>query len=169
MLHQYQILSGNYSSDFVQNFAEKNKYCCVVQMHGSEHMQHFWWFRSDAVIFQLFKVFSLRLQHIWRNYRANIQDQLIENPTTGSADVILSVQNNVFHVQISDCYFMCLWFVWKQSDKNHSVHGCLFLPVNFQHFFQCVMTVSWNQPQPGCWNYVYYIFIHSCTYTTHFK
>ena len=36
--------------------------------------------------------------------------------------------------------------------------------------FQCVMTVSWNQPQPGCWNYLYYILIHSCTYTTqHFK
>ena len=34
------------------------------------------------------------------------------------------------------------------------------------HFFQCVMTVSWNQPQPGCWSYLYCIFIHSCTYTT---
>ena len=54
----------------------------------------------------------------------------------------------------------------KQSDKSHSVHGCLFLVVIFRRFFQCVMSVSWNQPQPGCWNYLYEIFIYSCTYTT---
>ena len=31
--------SGKYSSDFTQNFAGgKNEYCCVMQMHGSEHM-----------------------------------------------------------------------------------------------------------------------------------
>ena len=41
--------------------------------------------------------------------------------------------------------------------------------VIFQRFFS-VMIVSWNQPKPGCWNYLYYIFIHSCKYTTqHFK
>ena len=33
--------SGKYSSDFMQNFAEKNKYLCVVQMHGSEHTWRF--------------------------------------------------------------------------------------------------------------------------------
>ena len=34
--------SGKYSLDFVQNFAENPpKYCCVVQMHGLEHMRHF--------------------------------------------------------------------------------------------------------------------------------
>ena len=37
---------------------------------------------------------------------------------------------------------------------------------HFLVLFQCVMTVSWNQPQPGCWNYLYYILIHSCKYTT---
>ena len=37
---------------------------------------------------------------------------------------------------------------------------------HFSALFLCVMTVSWNQPQPGCWNYLYYIFIHSCKYTT---
>ena len=29
-----------------------------------------------------------------------------------------------------------------------------------------VWWLSWNQPQPGCWNYLSYIFIHSCKYTT---
>ena len=35
--------SGKYSSDFVQNFAEKTttEYRCVVQMHGSEHTRRF--------------------------------------------------------------------------------------------------------------------------------
>ena len=57
---------GKYSSDFVQNFAEnKEEYCCVVQMYGLEHTQCFWWFRSDAVVFWLFKVFSSSLQHTW--------------------------------------------------------------------------------------------------------
>ena len=37
--------SGKYSSDFMQNFAEKkHEYCCVVQMYGLEHTQCFWWF-----------------------------------------------------------------------------------------------------------------------------
>ena len=30
---------------------------------------------------------------------------------------------------------MCLQFVCKQSDENHSVHGCPFLVVIFQRFF----------------------------------
>ena len=124
------------------------------------------WFRSDAVIFRLFKVFSSSLQHIQRTYWANIRNHLIENTTIVSVGVILSVLNDVFRVQISDCYSMCLQFVCKQSEKNHSVHGCLFLAVIFRHFFQCVMTVSWNQLHTGCWNYLYYIFIHSCKYTT---
>ena len=35
---------------------------------------------------------------------------------------------------------------------------------SFSALFQCVMTVSWNQPQPGCWNYLYYYsFIHTST------
>ena len=41
--------------------------------------------------FQLFKVFSSSLQHIRRTYKANIRDQLIENTTIVSVDVILSV------------------------------------------------------------------------------
>ena len=80
--------SGKYSLDFVQNFTEKNEYRCVVQMHGSEHTWCFRWFRRDAVVFQLFKVFSLSLQHIWRTYRANVCNQLIENTTIVSVDVI---------------------------------------------------------------------------------
>ena len=76
----------------MQNFTEKKEeYRCVVQMHGSEHTQRFRRFQSDAVIFQLFKVFSSSLQHSWRTYRANIRDQLIENTTIMSVDVILSV------------------------------------------------------------------------------
>ena len=57
-------------------------------MHGSEHMWCFRWFRSDAVVFWLFKLFSLSLQHIWRTYRANIRDQLIENTAIVSVDII---------------------------------------------------------------------------------
>ena len=41
----------------------------------------------------------------------------------------------MFSVQISDCFSMCLRFVCKQSDKNHSVHGWLFLAVIFRCFF----------------------------------
>ena len=37
-------------------------------MHGLEHARRFRWFRSDAVVFRLFKVFSLSLQHIWRSH-----------------------------------------------------------------------------------------------------
>ena len=37
---------------------------------------------------------------------------------------------------------------------------------HFSALFQCVMTVSENQPQPGSQKYLYYIFIHSCKYTT---
>ena len=77
--------------------------------------------------------------------RANIRDQLIENTTLVSVDVILSILNDFFRVQISDCYSMCLQFVCKQSDKNHSVHGCPFLAVIYWRFFQCVMksTTAW--------------------------
>ena len=47
------IRLGKYSSDFVQNFAEKKEeYCCVVQMQESEHTWRFQWFRSDAVVFR---------------------------------------------------------------------------------------------------------------------
>ena len=34
-------------------------------MHGSEHTQRFWWFWSDAVIFQWFKVFSCSKFSVW--------------------------------------------------------------------------------------------------------
>ena len=37
----------------------------------------------------------------------------------------------------------------------------------FWRFFRCVMTVSWNQPQPGCWNYVYihsFMQVHNTTF-----
>ena len=37
------------------------------------------------------KLFSLRLQHFWCTYRANISDQLIKNSTIVSVDFILSV------------------------------------------------------------------------------
>ena len=30
---------------------------------------------------------------------------------------------------------MCLWFVCKQSDENHSVHGCLFFGGHFSALF----------------------------------
>ena len=44
---------------------------------------------------------------------------------------------------------MCLRFVCKQSDENHSVHGCPFLAGIFQHFFlvcdDCILksTTAW--------------------------
>ena len=44
---------------------------------------------------------------------------------------------------------MCLRFVCKQSDENHSGHGCLFLAVIFQCFFSgcddCILksTTAW--------------------------
>ena len=41
-----------------------------------------------------------------------------------------------FRVQISDCFSMCLWFVCKQSDENHLVHGCPFLADIFRRFFR---------------------------------
>ena len=135
MLQQYQMI-GEILFRFCAKLRWKKKeYCCVVQMHGSEHTQRFQWFRSDAVILQLFKVFSSSLQHIQHTYRANIRDHLIENTTIMSVDVILSISNDIFWVQISDCYSMCLRFVCKQSDKNHSVHGCPFLAVIFLRFF----------------------------------
>ena len=52
----------------------KNEYCCVVQMHGSEHTGRFQWFRSNAVVFWLFKVFSLNYN---TSHLTNIRDQLI--------------------------------------------------------------------------------------------
>ena len=82
---------GNFLQISCKTSLKKNKYCCLVQMHGSEHKWRFRWFRSDAVVFRLFKVFSSSLQHIWRTYRANIRDQLIKNTTIMSVDVILSV------------------------------------------------------------------------------
>ena len=123
---------------------KRKEYCCVVQMHGSEHTRHFQWFRSDAVVFRLFKVFSLSLQHIRRTYRANIRNQVIENTT------ILS-----YIIHIKRCFLgtnQWLRFVCLSIFGGH-----------FSALFQCVMTVSWNQPQPGCWNYLYYIFIHAST------
>ena len=50
---------------------KKPEYRCVVQMHGSEHMRHFRWFQSDAVVFRLYKVFSSSLQHIWQTFTIN--------------------------------------------------------------------------------------------------
>ena len=82
---------GNILQISCKTALKKNEYRCVVQMHGSEHTRCFRWFQSDAVVFRLFKVFSLSLQHIWRTYRANIHNQLIENTTIVGVDVILSV------------------------------------------------------------------------------
>ena len=82
---------GNILQIWRKTSLEKNEYRCVEQIHGSEHTRRFRWFRSDAVVFRLFKVFSSSLQHIWRTYRANIRDQFIENTTIVSVDVILSI------------------------------------------------------------------------------
>ena len=81
---------GNILQISCKTSLKKNRYRCVVQMHGSEHTRRFQWFRSDAVVFR-FKVFSSSLQHIRHTYRANICDQLIENTTIVSVDVMLSV------------------------------------------------------------------------------
>ena len=92
MLQQYQTVREIFFRFRAKlRWKKREEYCCVVQMHGSEHTQRFWWFRSDAVVFRLFKVFSSSLQHIWRTYTANTRDQLIENTTIVSADVILSI------------------------------------------------------------------------------
>ena len=160
---------GNILQTLCKTSLKKNEYCCVVQMHGSEHTWCFRWFRSNAVIFQLFKVFSSSLQHIWRN--------------TGQTFVI-----NWSKIQLS--WVLMLYYPYKMmfsAYKSVIVSPCacdLFVSKvmkitrtwmsvfggHFSALFQGVMTVSWNQLQPGCWNYLYYIFIHSCKYTTqHFK
>ena len=82
---------GNILQTLCKTLQKKTEYCCVVQMYGLEHTQCFRWFRNNAVVFQLFKVFSSRLQHFWHTYRANIHDQLIRNTTIVSVDVILSL------------------------------------------------------------------------------
>ena len=52
---------------------------------------------------------------------------------------------------------ICLQAKWRKSLGTWmSIFGG-----HFSALFQCVMTVSWNQPEPGCWNYLYYIFIHT--------
>ena len=63
---------------------------------------------------------------------------------------MLSVKNDVFRVQISDCYSMCLRFVCKQSDENHwlgtwmSVFGGFF-SVFFSGCDSCILksTTAW--------------------------
>ena len=62
----------------------------------------------------------------------------------------------------------CLRFVCKQSDENYSVHGCPFLasPVIFQRFFSVWWLYLEINHSLCCWNYLYYIFIYSCRYTT---
>ena len=81
MLQQYQTVGEIFFRFHAKLRWKKNEYHCVVQIPGSEHTRRFWWFQNDAVVFRLFKVFSSSLQHIWRTYRANIRDQLIENTT----------------------------------------------------------------------------------------
>ena len=166
MLQQYQTVREIFFRFRAKlRWKKREEYCCVVQMHRSEHTRRFRWFRSDAVVFRLFKVFSSSLQHIWRTYRANIRDQLIENTAIVSVDVILSIWNSVFRVQISDCYSMCLQFVCKQSDKNHSVHGSPFLVVIFQHFFFSVwwLYLKINHSLVAEIIYTKYSFIHART------
>ena len=155
MLQQYQMIGEIFFRLCAKCLLKKTEYCCLVQMYGLVHTRCFRRFQSDAVIFQLFKVFSLRLQHIWRTYRANIRDQLIENTTLVSVDVILSVLDDVFRIQICDCYSMCLQFVCKQSDKNHSVHGCLFSAL-FSVYDDCILksTTAWLLK-------LYVLYIHS--------
>ena len=122
-------------------------------MHGSEYAQCFQCFRSNAVIFRLFRVCNTFNMHTGQTFTINW------------SKIQLECWCYLFHVQISDCFTMWLRFVCKQSDENQSVHKCPFFVVIFWALFQCVMTVSWNQPQPGCWNYLYYIysFIHANT------
>ena len=79
---------GNILQISCKTLLKQKEYCCVVQMHGLEHMQHFQWFWSNAVVLWLLKVFTSSLQHIWRTYRANICNQLIKNTTIVSVDVI---------------------------------------------------------------------------------
>ena len=55
---------GNILQISCKTSLKKNEYRCVVQMHGSEHTRRFRRFQSNAVVFRLFKVFSLSLQHI---------------------------------------------------------------------------------------------------------
>ena len=72
-------------------------------------------------------------------------------------------------VIVSPC--ACDLFVSKVTKITQYMDVCFWRSF-FSAFsvFDQLMTMSWNQPQPGCWNYLYYIFIHSCKYTTkHFK
>ena len=107
---------------------------CVVQMHGLEHTRRFQWFRSDTVVFRLFKVFSLSLQHVWRTYRANIRVNWSKIQLSWVL-MLYYPYKTMFSAYKSDCFSMCLRFVCKQSDENHSVHGCPFLAVIFWCFF----------------------------------
>ena len=58
----------------------------------------------------------------------------------------------------------CNLFVSKVTKITRNMVVCFWW--SFVGAFFSVWWLSWNQPQPGCWNYLYYIFIHSCTYTT---
>ena len=60
--------------------------------------------------------------------------------------------------------YACSLFVSKVTKINGSWMS--IFGGHFSALFQWVMTESWNQLQSGCWNYLYYIFIHSCKYTT---
>ena len=81
---------------------------------------------SPELVHATLHIFSSSLQHIWYTYRANIRDQLIENTTIVSVDVILSVQNDVFRVQISDCFSSCLQFVSKVTKITRNMDVCFW-------------------------------------------
>ena len=60
---------------------------------------------------------------------------------------------------------MCLRFICKESVENHFIHRCPVLAVIYLACEDCIlkMTTVW-------WLKLYYIVVHSCTYTTrHFK
>ena len=61
-----------------------------LHIHGLERKQCCWWFRSDVVVFDLFKVFSSWLQHVV-NYKVKVCDQMIETTTNASVVVALTV------------------------------------------------------------------------------
>ena len=160
---------GNILQTSCKTSLKKNEYCCVVQMHGSEHTQCFRWFRSNAAVFRLLKIFSSRLQHIWHSYRANIRDQLIENTTIVSVHVLYKMMFSTYKsVIVTPC--ACSLFVSKVTKITW------YMDVRFWRLFFCAFFSVW-------WLYLeinhslvaeiictIYSFIHAHVYTTqHFK
>ena len=166
MLQQYQTIGEIFFRFRAKTSLKKNEYHCVVQMHGLEHTQRFRWFQSNAVVQSFQFEFATHLTYIQGKHSRSIDRKYNYHECW------------CYIIRIKRCFprtnqwlflhvlLICLqekW--WKSLGTWMSVFGG-----HFSALFQCVMTVSWNQPKPGCWNYLYYIFVHSCMYTTqHFK